>query len=165
MWAYRISVYGSVIFALAYPLVSGTVLVRDWNSGVGEIYPVAPWSLFCFVPNREADFAVRLTAVDGRNFDRPPFFEELDAFDEHQKTVARGIIDAMGSLAADGDELAAFEEQRRLFERNFLVRIAPEERYELVRREYDVLQRWRTRVFQHVELLASLEFHADAEGP
>jgi hypothetical protein len=51
MRAYRYSIYGVIVFAVAYPLIAGTVLVRDWDTGIGEIYPIAPWTLFCFVPN------------------------------------------------------------------------------------------------------------------
>jgi hypothetical protein len=164
MRAYRISVLGIVLFAAVYPAISGGVLVRDWHGGVGEIYPFAPWALFCFVPNYESDFAVRIRAIDGRQLDQPPYFEQLPGFDEHQKTIGRGVIEGMGSLAGD-QASPAFAEQRRLFERNYLAPLGDDVRYELVRREYDVLERWKTGAFQTNEPVAALVYRADAEGP
>jgi hypothetical protein len=149
--------YGIAIFAVAYPLISGAVLVRDWDSGVGEIYPIAPWALFCFVPNQESEFAIRFRAIDGKSFDEPLYYEELADFDQHQKTLGRGIIHDMGALWDDGPPLQ-FAQQRRLFERNFVAPIAREARYELVRRDYDVLNRWRTGAVNHTEILASLVY-------
>jgi hypothetical protein len=155
---------GVAVFSLAYPLVAACVLVRDWNSGVGEIYPIAPWALFCFVPNYEVDFGIRLLAINGSELKEQPYFEQLPNFSAVQKTVGSGIIHDMGVLASS-DDGPRFETQRSLFERNFLSAVSQHVRYELVRREYDVLARWRTGAFHKIEPVTVLDYHADSQAP
>ncbi|MEX2315980.1 MAG: hypothetical protein WD669_02440 [Pirellulales bacterium] len=163
MRAYRLYIFGVVLFSIAYPLVSGSVLVMQWDGGVGEIYPFAPWTLFCFVPNQEVDFAVRIRAVDGRPLDPPPFFEEFATNAESQMTVGYAIVQEMGRFAEDASS-AAFRKQRGLFERTFLQPVAKKVEYEIVRREFDVLERWQSRRFKKIELLGELVYEAHAEG-
>jgi hypothetical protein len=163
MQKYRASIHGVVLFAVLYPLIAATVLVKDWHHGVGEIYPIAPWTLFCFVPNQESDFAVRLTSIDGQSSAPAPYFESLTQFNENQKIPAVSIIRDMGALSGN-IESEAFARQRRMFEHNYLRWLGREVRYELVRREYDVLNRWRTGDFQRVETIASFHYQAD-DGP
>jgi hypothetical protein len=160
MQSYRNGIYGVVIFAFAYPLVAGTVLIKDWDSGFGEIYPIAPWALFCFVPNRESDFGIRVTAVDGHAYECSQYFEQLPQFSEKQKTIGTGIIREMGALS-NGTESPEFEERRRLFECNFLHCLGRDVHYELVCREYEVLDRWRKGEFQRVELIGAFVYHEE----
>lgn len=161
MKSYRISILCLVAFSVVYALISGTVLVLLRGGGHGEIYPFAPWALFCFAPNDETDFAVRLTAVDGQPLDSPQFFEELPHFNQHQRTIGVGIIQELGRLSSD-QQSPEFDRQRRLFESNYLKHISTQTEYEIVRRRYDVLERWRTGNCESVDVVRTFAFHENS---
>jgi hypothetical protein len=152
-----------IIFSIAYPLVSGGVLLSRWDGGIGEIYPIAPWTLFCFVPNREIEYAVRLREANGRALGEAEYFENCGSFAESQKTVGVAIVQEMGRWASDPNS-TEFREQRSLFEKSFLLPVARHVRYELVRREFDVLERWRTGRCEKVDVVAKFVFDASEEG-
>ena len=161
MRSYRLSIYSLMLFAAGYPLLTGSVLVARWNSGNYEIYPFAPWTLFCFVPNQEVDYAVRLREIDGRALDPPPFLEDYSELTDAQKSVGHAIIQEMGRFAAAGDD-RELGVQRQLLEQSFLSPFGREVRYEIVRRTYDVLDRWNSGVCRSVEPVNQFMYRADA---
>jgi len=152
MRAYRISIVAVFLFAVAYPLIAGVVLVFGRDRGVDEIYPIAPWALFCFVPNEEVNFAIRILAVDKRVLKQPQYLEDMHTFSEDQMTVGYSIVQEIGRRAvAEQSEALAWELQ--LFERSFLRPLGQIVQYELVRRQFDVLERWRTGEYDRVETI------------
>lgn len=163
MRTYRYSMLAVLIFAVAYPLVSGSVLTLRWGSTIDEIYPITPWTLFCFTPNDEADYAVRLTAVDGQPLEPPTFFDDFVELTENERLAAYVLVQEMGRLAGE-TERSAFATARRVFERSFLRPLARQVRYDLVRREFDVLERWKTGRYENVGAIEEFVYENGGGG-
>ena len=156
MRIYRASILCVLLFAVAYPVVSGGVLATSRRTSVIEIYPIAPWSLFCFIPNRESDFGVQLHTVDGNMIDDATYFNEHAELSEKERIIAYNVVQRMGAFH-DAEDSTALYERREFFERSVLAQAAGIVSYELVRRDFDVLERWKTGECDRVESLVEFQ--------
>ena len=167
MRAYRRSFLYLAAFAVVYPLISGSVLLARRDHAIAEIYPFAPWTLFCFTPNDETDFGVRILEVDGHTLDSALFFEEQTELSQANRITAYAAIQSLGQAASRGEDI---ERERRFFETNFLGSRNLEEqrqshlRYELVRRRFDVLERCRSGKFRETTRVAEWVYVAGGPG-
>lgn len=140
---------GLLVFMLAYPLVSGTVLAVRWSKTANEIYPFFSWALFCFVPGETSDFSIRVTAVDGEPLDTPRFIEEyVERFPE-----ARIATTYLKIQEIEPDVSGEPDPARVLIERNVLLRNHRQVDYELVKRTYDCLERRRDGTFRTLDVV------------
>ena len=163
MRAYRTGIFGVVAFALVYPAISGGVLILGRSIGVDEIYPFAPWALYCFVPNQEVDYGIRFRSIDGRALEPHPLYEDYLNLNHNRRTIGYAIVQGMGQFARDGNS-QMLESQRRQFERTFLVPMVQDAQYDLIQRSYDVLERWETGKCDQIELVDQFGFQADSAG-
>jgi hypothetical protein len=100
-----------------------------------------------------------LTNVDGREFEPPQYFERMSQFNESNKTVGTNIIREMGACSEHIGS-PEFANQRQLFENHFVRSLGEVVHYQLVRREYEVLERWRTGRFNRVDVVGALVYEA-----
>ena len=162
MQRYRHGDLWLVLFVVAYPTIAGGVHVLQRDQEINEIYPIAPWALFCFTPNDEVDYGIRLLAIDGRTLKKPIYFEDHIALPDANKIIAYAAIQQMGHVAdqALADELA---QGRERFERNYWLSTHQQVQYELVKRRFDVLERHHEGTFREESVLGNFVF--TAEGP
>lgn len=131
----------------------GIVFERERVMGRGEIFPIASWSLFSKVPSVVTDYSLVIREIDGCVMSPSFFWEESShyfaAAVHHAGFV---VIDRVGLALASGDEALA-EELRHKFELVHM-REAERVRYDLVRRTYDPLVRWKSGAFERVATVA-----------
>jgi len=148
---------GLVVFLIAYPLISGTVLAIRWSKTANEIYPFFSWALFCFVPGETSDLGIRVTAIDGEPLDPPRFVEEsTDDFPEAKRAVTYLTIQKIKT-----DSTQAVDPSRVLIEKNVLLRDHKQVDYELVKRRYDCLERHRDGTFRALDVID--RYHCELE--
>lgn len=133
----------------------GFVIERERISGSEERYPFASWSLFSKVPGVVDDHGLLLISINGRQLEPPVMFEESGrwfwAAGHHAAYCA--ILD-FGSAVAQENE-PEMERRRRLVERLYLGGGKASVEYQLVRRRWDPMQRWRGGDFIELEVLSS----------
>lgn len=163
MRSYRLTIVALIAFAIVYPAISGSVLFFGRSIGMDELYPFAPWALFCFVPNQEVDYGIRLNSVNGKPLESPQLYEEYLNLDANQRTIGYAMIQHLGHVNAQNDP-TQFLSQRKKFEQSFLDPHVQTAQYELIERRYDVLDRWNTSECANLEVVHQLEFHGGDPG-
>ncbi len=120
---------------------SGVLLAHGLNSDP-ELFPVFRWSLFSKVPNQvETNYGIRLLEVHGEPLAWGVYFEQSGGFGlNYSSPDASVLTQAIGAATTPGRE-KILADRLALFEDRFLADAAPV-RYELVRRKYDVIDRY-----------------------
>lgn len=141
------------VLVAALAVYLAVAVCRELQPGRSEIFPFASWSLFSLVPNETSDFSLRVLELDGRALDPPPYLEDAWAIlPQAANHVARNAVDRLGRAVVADDEAGAAATRRTLESLHLgSHRIV----YELVRRRYDPLERWRTGRIRHAEALAA----------
>jgi hypothetical protein len=153
-WTNRIIAVGVVVYlALA--------IGREGRAKREEIFPFASWSLFSMVPNEADDYSLRILAVNGKAVEPPLYFEDsIHLFSNATDHSARMSIEHLGKAVERGDA-HEIEKVRAYLESLHFKSPEREQRvvqYEVVRRRYDPLKRWRDRhAFSAVQRLAKFE--------
>lgn len=150
MQAYRRLQWGIAAFVLLYALIGNAVWFRHYR----EIYPIFSWDLFSYVPNEVADFGLRITRTGDTVLDFPIYFEAATGLvPDAQSIVAYTNIQALGVaiMAGQSVELAAAAHR---VESLHLYTLMPVE-YEIVRRRYSPLARWREGEFLSEEAIGA----------
>lgn len=163
MRTYRLTIVAMIAFAVVYPAISGSVLLFGRSIGMDELYPFAPWALFCFVPNQEVDYGIRLQSVDGKPLDPPQLYEEYLELDPSQRTIGYAMIQRLGHFTNQRDA-AQLQSQREQFEKSFLSPKVQNAKYELIERHYDVLDRWNTSECANVEIVQQFDLQGAPAG-
>ena len=106
-----------------------------------EVFPFFRWELFARTPERHrSDYGVRFTEVDGRQLERPVYFEEASGFIPTSRSPdAQAAIKDLGEATEHHDSEHATR-NRDLLESRHLQALTSAT-YEVVRRTYDVLER------------------------
>jgi hypothetical protein len=121
-----------------------------------EFFPFAPWDLYSHVPNDFADYGLRVTSLDGAPLAAPVYFEAApDWFAQAQSILAVESIQALGR-AVEGGDAAEIARARGIVERDYLAG-HPRLRYEVVKRSWEPLERWRSGRFASEAVLAAFE--------
>ena len=145
--------------AILYVLIAGGGLVRAGYGGPNEVFPFFAWDLFSVVPNEVDDYGVRVRELDHQPLSPPRFFEELPDVAQAFSTVDYVIVQQLGAAQQRGDAVRQGQLQRLLLD-NLLGR-GKQARLELVRRRFDVLERYRTGHFRKLTVFP-LEPQAEA---
>jgi hypothetical protein len=120
----------------------GVNRIREQPSG--ETLPFFMWELFSTVPeNHQSDYGLRLIEMDGSKGDGVYFEESL--LPSHSATGAHRIIGRMGA-AFEAGRMDDFERQRTILETRYLYPLSTAT-YELVKREFDVDERYDCECF------------------
>lgn len=151
------------VFVIVYASISGGVLIARWHDNINELYPFAPWTLFCFTPNEEVEYDIRIVELDGQPLPEPRFFQQYVTLPDASKITAYGIIQEMGFLAAS-DNQTGVQKQQQLFAANFWQPTYQRVRYELVRRRYDVLERKQSGYVREMETIGQFEYKSGDPG-
>lgn len=152
MWmqVYRRLQWGLATLALLYFLVGNGA----WLWGYREIYPIFSWDLFSYVPNDVVDFGLRITKTGDVVLDPPVYFEAAtDLIPDAQSIVAYTNIQALG-LAILADQPVELAEAAYKVEALHLANLLPVD-YEIVRRRYAPLERWRMGALQNEEVIGA----------
>lgn len=163
MRSYRLTIVALIAFAIVYPVISGSVLIFGRSIGMDELYPFAPWALFCFVPNQEVDYGIRIHAADGQQLESPQLYEEYLGLDANQRTIGYAMIQRLGHYSTANNP-QQFDAQRQQFEQSFLGPKLGTAKYELIERRYDVLDRWNTSECANIEVVQQIDFHGEGAG-
>jgi hypothetical protein len=140
---------GLVVVYCSFLVRDGLARAREQPSG--ETFPFFMWELFSTVPEpHQTDYGLRLVEIDGSAVDGVYFEESL--LPSHQASAAQGVIGRMGADLEAGrtDDL---EVARLLLETRYLYPLSTA-RYELVKREYDVGDRYDCSCFTSEIVLA-----------
>jgi hypothetical protein len=117
-----------------------------------RLFPLASWALFAKVPAQITDFSVRLLEIDGVPLARPRWADSAtDRLPGLASLDAYRLIQQLGRAVQAGDRNTA-ERARRALEGIYLRGASPF-RYEVVRRSYDPLERWRSGVVRATQPL------------
>jgi hypothetical protein len=139
------------LFQIGFGIVLEKVI-----KGTKEVFPVFAWSLFERIPNTEEDYAIRVLIVGSEELRPPRYFEESGFwFDKDRSSLGYSDIQRLGAAFAerDADRVARI---RALLERRYFAG-AGTVRYELVRRSFDPVDRWRSGRFKSARSLAVFE--------
>lgn len=149
MKRYRRTQWGILGIVVIYTAVS--LATKGWSGE--EFFPFFNWSLFSTVPNEKHDYGLRITAVDDTQLEPPLYFEAADQwFAEANNIVAYNAIQDYGKAVRQG-EAEAIAKIRPFIETLYLEDKAVQ--YEVVRRTYTPLERWREGTFDKEEVLTS----------
>lgn len=135
-----------------------------------EIFPFFSWSLFSSVPQPEkTNYGLRLIAVDGKTLQTPLFFEEGEQYFAGANSIMAMTTIRRLARAIEAGNAGQIVEYQTFFEEMFLAE-ASDVAYEVVRRTYNPVERWRTGRYISVECLRSAEFQrlsqlAEAPAP
>jgi hypothetical protein len=134
---------------------------RERVMGREEIYPFAAWSLFSMVHNECRDYSVRVLEVNGTKLERPIYFEDaVGYFPSATHNGARMCIQRLGAAIEQKNALAAERERAELEGMHLHARRSVG--YDLVKRRYDPLVRFREGTFLEERTLAT--FRGKAAG-
>jgi hypothetical protein len=149
MRSYKLLKIGIAALAISYFLI-GNISQRY---GIAEIFPIATWELFSYVPRSEdADFGVKILAVNGTSLDSPVYFEKASQFFTKIHSIdAYMTIQVLGKALLANDQSTAAS-YRDLLENVYLADQA-QITYVVTQRRYDLLERWNHGTFlSEVEL-------------
>jgi hypothetical protein len=129
------------------------VIEHERVPGAEETFPFASWSLFSKVPAVVDDYGLLLTEIDGQPLSPPILYEHSRewfwAANNHGAYCA--ILDF--GRAVDAGDAAESQRRRRLFERLYLGNGKVSVEYQLLRRRWEPMSRWRTGEFIELEVL------------
>jgi hypothetical protein len=144
-------VRAAVVFCLLYAIVAA--LTRT-----DERFPLFGWSLFSEVPSPDgSDYSVRLVELDGRRLQPPQYYEDAKVVDQARLVQATRAMTALGRAAErdpDGDTVAS---RAGLFEDVYLNRYESG-RFEVVKRTYDIRDRFDCKCFVSESVLGEFNF-------
>jgi hypothetical protein len=119
--------------------------------GPSEIFPFFHWELFSRVPEPiQETYGIRFTEMNGAVLDDPVYFED-SILPSHQSSNAHIVIQEIGGAYETGDD--AVDRYRTILESRYLEPLSGAS-YELVRREYDVEERYECDCFTTEVVLA-----------
>ena len=108
-----------------------------------EWVPFSAWALFVFVPNQPSTYAVRLLALQGKQFEPPLDLEKAEGVVANPHDItAYFLINKLGA-AWEREDLNAAKGFRKLLEANSLPKGME---WELKKTTYDPLLRWHTGI-------------------
>ena len=121
-----------------------------------EVFPFFDWDLFSVVPHaEETDYGLRVIEVDGEPLPQPLFLEETDGlFPLSRSPTANEIVQALGAAVRRGDDS---ETARALALLKTVVLEPHEVTFEMVLRDYDIVERARSRRFIRIDRLTIFE--------
>jgi len=124
--------------------------------GTKEIFPLYSWSLFQRIPNTISDYAIRVLRVGSEEMQPPPYFEDSRYwFDKNSSSLGYFNIQKLGTAISRGDSDRAAR-IRRFLERRYFGGVG-RVRYEVVRRSFDPVKRWRYGRFKSTQRVAVFE--------
>ena len=124
---------GFITFALLYAIIGN----YSWVVQQREYFPIYSWDLFSYIPAHTADFAIRITAINGETLDPPLFFNEATKYIPAAQTIeAFALLQRFGNAVyTDSTEADALQQQ---FEARYLQQLDAID-YELVIRTFDAI--------------------------
>lgn len=124
---------GFIGFALLYALVGN----YTWITAQTELFPIYSWDLFSYIPAHTAEFAIRITAVNGKTLDPPLYFNEATQYIPAAQTIeAFALIQRFGNAVyTNKSDAVTLQEQ---FESLYLQQLETVS-YELVIRSFDAI--------------------------
>lgn len=145
---------------IVYVLISCTARATTHITSMVEVFPFFAWSLFSKVPNERNEFAIRIKEFDDETVDPPRFLGSFGPPFGKFSSTGWDILQAWGHAVSSGNEREA-EERRKAFELLFLKPKVKNVEYELVKRRYDVLERWESGAVREVKLVAAFSLRTD----
>lgn len=115
-----------------------------WNEGFRsntEVFPFFKWELFSQVPPQiNTSYSARILEIDGEALAEPLYFEEAREYQRNAQSPEAQLVLQRFGQAMDRGEILRTANQQELFEDRWL-EADKTVRYELVKREFDVLER------------------------
>lgn len=147
-------------FAVAYLTLA---IVGRFTFPEKEIFPFFAWNLFDRVPNQQSDYVVQILAVGEQPLAVPVAFSDASEwFEDTESITAYHSLQKLGKAARNGRDEELLE-RREVFEATFLAGAGPVD-YELVRRRYRPLERWRDGTFLSSEPMARFRYDPQAQS-
>jgi hypothetical protein len=118
----------------------------------GDLFPLSVWAMFARVHNVMDDFGLLILQIADRPLEPPRYLEEVGpGLPAGGSIEAYHAVQALGQATAAGDD-GRVATLRTLVEGRYLA-ATPGVRYQLVRRRWDPLRRWRGHPFRSEEPL------------
>jgi len=132
------------------------IVLEEIIRGTKEVFPLYSWSLFRRVPNTVGDYALRVLRVGGEKMQSPPYFEDSGYwFDKDNSSLGYFNIQRLGIAISKGDR-DRVARIRGLLERRYFADVGGV-RYEVIRRLFDPVNRWKYGRFKSVQRVAIFE--------
>lgn len=131
----------------------GGVLLWHGPTRSPEAFPFFSWSLFSDVPAaQQTDYSIRFTSVDGVELDQPLFLEESKEFLPTANAPQAYQVAQQLGRAVDRDQILRSASSKELLDSQWLDSLR-EADYEIVRRRFDILERYRCDCYLEVTVL------------
>lgn len=141
---------------LIYPLIAlSTYATLD-----REIFPFFWWELFSYIPAQfKSDYGLEIVKYDDQLLEAPLYFEEAASLLPDPESITAYItIQSLGEAITDGDD-AEVERLRGLIEGPHLSNPSAVE-YQIVKRDYDILEKWRCQCTDSETVIAEFSHYA-----
>jgi hypothetical protein len=140
-----------VVFCLLYALVAAV-------TRTDERFPLFGWSLFSQVPSAHgSDYSVRLVELDGRRLKPPKYYEDAKLVDQGRLVQATRAMTALGRAAERDPNGDVVTYRAGVFEGVYLNEYK-RGRFEVVKRTYDIRDRFDCRCFVSETVLGEYDF-------
>lgn len=157
MYYKRLRVKLLIIVAL-YPVIA----LYSMRAFEREIFPFFWWELFSYIPAQQRqDYGLRIIQYGDRKPDPPPYFEHASPLINNPTSIeAQTSIQLLGA-AIEQSESGEAEKLRRLIE-TVHMQDPQSVTYQVIRREFDLIERWQCQCFAEEEVIAEFTHHDES---
>jgi len=127
--------------------------LRLFIKGKNEIFPIFTWSLFAKIPNKLVDYELKIISYDGEIFTSAEYLYQSDHFSRGVKSITNfKLIQKYGKAVKNKNQKNIKKYQQLI---NNIVFHDKEVKYVLVKRTFDPIKRWNTKLYDDLEIISS----------
>lgn len=154
MKRYRITQWSIVLGLILYPLIAYSTIGLPQR----ELFPFFSWELFSHIPPKEiTSYGIRFNSANGNELNEPLYFEDAMHLTRHAESVDAFVtLQSLGS-AIEQNDLVQVATSQQLLQSTYFGDISAAE-YEIVRRRFDLLERWQSNQYLEEEVIAHFIF-------
>lgn len=154
MRQYRQTQLSILIGLILYPIIALSTIGLPQR----ELFPFFSWELFSYIPaDTITSYGIRFSSANGESLAQPIYFEEAKHLTPYADSVDAFVtLQSLGNAIAQNDAQQTAATQQLLQGTYFGDMSAAE--YAIVRRRFDLLERWRHNRYLEEEVIAHLTF-------
>jgi len=133
---------------------STCALFLHYYEGRNEVFPFFTWELYARVPNRVTDYTIRITALNGKELEKPLYFQQSRKyFSKAHSVSAYFAFKKLGKAIRSGNK-KKINYHRKYIEQIYLAGYESLE-YDVVSRSYNPLNKIRNNKIKKSKSLKS----------
>lgn len=154
MKQYRRTQISILICLILYPIIALSTIGLPQR----ELFPFFSWELFSYIPaDTITSYGIRFSSANSAPLEQPIYFEEAKHLTPHADSVDAFVtIQTLGNAIAQ-NEPEKITATRHLMQSTYFGDLTAAE-YEIVRRRFDLLERWQHNRYLEEEALATFTF-------